>query len=269
MSGGIIQLLTTGIQDSALINNPEITFFKKVYKQYTQFSLCQNIRFLGNLDFNKEGVKIIEKNGDLLYNQYFKIEIPYFEINKINNIISNINYGYNLNILKIIYSNLDCIIIFYNDILHIIPINLFKSFNYNIINEPINDDEFFANFLPEYIQKTPNQIIYFTNIQYDNLNSMTTTLLLISNYWEQLFTNFIIDNNIFNQLLTLSTYYNNLYLSIKKYAFNYYQQIYFLKKNNKFLNYYGEINRYFEYINNTFNINQNDYDIDITYKYCL
>ena len=30
MTGGLIQLITTGIQDSPIIGNPEITFFKKV-----------------------------------------------------------------------------------------------------------------------------------------------------------------------------------------------------------------------------------------------
>ena len=29
MTGGLIQLIIKGVQDSPLINNPEITFFKK------------------------------------------------------------------------------------------------------------------------------------------------------------------------------------------------------------------------------------------------
>ena len=43
MGGGLIQLITTGIQDSPLIGNPEITFFKTVYKQHTLFSICDTI----------------------------------------------------------------------------------------------------------------------------------------------------------------------------------------------------------------------------------
>ena len=53
MPGGLIQLITTGIQDSPIIGNPEITFFKTVYRQHTMFSLCQNDRYVGNLNFGK------------------------------------------------------------------------------------------------------------------------------------------------------------------------------------------------------------------------
>jgi hypothetical protein len=48
MTGGLIQLITVGIQDSPLIMKPEITFFKTVYKRHTLFSICQNERFIGN-----------------------------------------------------------------------------------------------------------------------------------------------------------------------------------------------------------------------------
>ena len=82
MTGGLIQLVTTGIQDSPIIGNPEITFFKTIYRQHTNFSLCQHERNIGTIEFNKESSKIIERNGDLLYNQCFRIEIPYFDIIK-------------------------------------------------------------------------------------------------------------------------------------------------------------------------------------------
>ena len=72
MTGGLIQLITVGNQDSPLINNPEITFFKNVYKKYTNFTLCQNDRFLENKCFDSKGIKKLESNGDLLCNQYFK-----------------------------------------------------------------------------------------------------------------------------------------------------------------------------------------------------
>jgi hypothetical protein len=39
MAGGLIQLVTSGKQDTALTYNPEITFFKKVYRRHTNFSL--------------------------------------------------------------------------------------------------------------------------------------------------------------------------------------------------------------------------------------
>ena len=69
--GGLLQLIATGIQDTPIINNPEITFFKKVYKKTTNFAICGNERNLGLLKENRENSIIIENNGDLLYNLYF------------------------------------------------------------------------------------------------------------------------------------------------------------------------------------------------------
>ena len=39
MGGGLIQLITKGAQDIYLIGNPQITFFKVVYRRYTNFSM--------------------------------------------------------------------------------------------------------------------------------------------------------------------------------------------------------------------------------------
>jgi hypothetical protein len=60
MIGGLIQLITTGIQDAPLTNNPEITYFKLVYKQYTNFSILQNTKNLGNKNFNTSNSYKIE-----------------------------------------------------------------------------------------------------------------------------------------------------------------------------------------------------------------
>ena len=111
MPGGLIQLITHGIQDAPIISNPEITFFKIVYKKYTPFVLTQYKNYLGSLEFGKEYTKIIEKNGDLLYNLYFKIKIPVFTINKtITNTI--ITKKYNINYLDIYCNNIYCLVLF-------------------------------------------------------------------------------------------------------------------------------------------------------------
>ena len=39
MTGGLLQIVTSGKQDIYLTINPEITFFKKVYRRYTNFAL--------------------------------------------------------------------------------------------------------------------------------------------------------------------------------------------------------------------------------------
>ena len=39
MGGGLLELVAKGGQDIYLICNPQISFFKKVYKRHTNFSL--------------------------------------------------------------------------------------------------------------------------------------------------------------------------------------------------------------------------------------
>ena len=39
MGGGLIELVAHGVQDIYLIGNPQISFFKVVYKRHTNFSM--------------------------------------------------------------------------------------------------------------------------------------------------------------------------------------------------------------------------------------
>ena len=39
MPGGLLQIASSGIQDIYLTKNPEITFFKKIYRRHTNFSI--------------------------------------------------------------------------------------------------------------------------------------------------------------------------------------------------------------------------------------
>ena len=39
MSGGLLQIVSSGKQDVYLTFKPEITFFKRVYKRHTNFSM--------------------------------------------------------------------------------------------------------------------------------------------------------------------------------------------------------------------------------------
>jgi hypothetical protein len=55
MGGGLLQLITRGVQDAILTQNPQVTFFKLVYKQHTNFAIQQNIKNLGLKNFNTNG----------------------------------------------------------------------------------------------------------------------------------------------------------------------------------------------------------------------
>jgi hypothetical protein len=66
MGGGLIQLLAVGIQDIYLIGNPQITFFKTVFKKHTNFSLEQIIKNIGTKKFDCFHQFKIDKVTDLL-----------------------------------------------------------------------------------------------------------------------------------------------------------------------------------------------------------
>ena len=52
MGGGLLQLVIKGSQDEFLTGNPTMTFFKKVYKRHTNFSI-ESVEQVstGNLNF--------------------------------------------------------------------------------------------------------------------------------------------------------------------------------------------------------------------------
>ncbi len=77
MTGSILQLVAYGIEDIFLTNDPQITYFKIVYKRHTNFSreeIRQN--FLQRPDFNTQVSATIGKNGDLMEKSYLVINLP-------------------------------------------------------------------------------------------------------------------------------------------------------------------------------------------------
>ena len=77
MTGGIFQLVVYGIEDLILTHKPDITFFKCIYKRYTNFSIesiKQNFNELP--DFGKRVSCIISKSGDLMYKVYVELTLP-------------------------------------------------------------------------------------------------------------------------------------------------------------------------------------------------
>lgn len=96
MTGGLVQLITYGTQDIFLIGNPEITFFKIVYRRYTFFSMeSKNEQFNGVIDFNEEITTRLSTSADLAHKMYLNIELP--KINIKNPKPSNANENVNIN----------------------------------------------------------------------------------------------------------------------------------------------------------------------------
>ena len=77
MGGGLMQLVAYGAQDVYLSGNPQITFFKVVYRRHTNFSV-EPIQqtWNGAADFNRTVTCNINRNGDLITNMYVVVKIP-------------------------------------------------------------------------------------------------------------------------------------------------------------------------------------------------
>jgi hypothetical protein len=82
MGGGILQLVAYGAQDIYLTGNPQITFFKIVYRRHTNFSL-ESIEqtFNGTADFGKKVTCTVSRNGDLIHRSYLCVTLPNVTVN--------------------------------------------------------------------------------------------------------------------------------------------------------------------------------------------
>jgi hypothetical protein len=77
MSGGLMQLVAYGAQDVYLTGNPQITFFKVVYRRHTNFA-CEAIEqtFTGTADFGRKVTALISRSGDLINKCYLQVTLP-------------------------------------------------------------------------------------------------------------------------------------------------------------------------------------------------
>jgi len=74
MGGGLMQLVAYGAQDIYLTGNPQITFFKVVYRRHTNFSM-EAIRqtFKGTVAAGARVVATISRNGDLVHDCFIRV----------------------------------------------------------------------------------------------------------------------------------------------------------------------------------------------------
>jgi hypothetical protein len=77
MGGGLIQLLAYGMEDMFLTKDPQITFFKMVYRRHTQFTKEQiPQKFTHKPNFGKNLNCTIQKNGDLIGEIFIVVTLP-------------------------------------------------------------------------------------------------------------------------------------------------------------------------------------------------
>ena len=78
MGGGLMQLVAYGAQDIYLTGNPQITFFKVVYRRHTNFSM-ESIAQTGNGTISSSASTVtytISRNGDLVSNMVLDLSFP-------------------------------------------------------------------------------------------------------------------------------------------------------------------------------------------------
>tara|TARA_B110000208_G_scaffold135662_1_gene164070 strand:- start:169 stop:1350 length:1182 start_codon:yes stop_codon:yes gene_type:complete len=73
MGGGLMQLVAYGAQDIYLTGNPQITFFKVVYRRHTNFSMeAIEQTFSGTVADNGRATATVSRNGDLVHKMYLQ-----------------------------------------------------------------------------------------------------------------------------------------------------------------------------------------------------
>jgi hypothetical protein len=94
MGGGLMQLVAYGAQDIYLTGNPQITFFKVVYRRHTNFSMeAIQQTFSGTADFGNDVTATISRNGDLVYRMYLEHDAAFVAIQADDTLAISCDYG--------------------------------------------------------------------------------------------------------------------------------------------------------------------------------
>lgn len=82
MGGGLLQLVACGAQDAYLSGNPQITFWKGLFKRHTNFAMEPfRINFSGQATWGTKQSAIVGRHADLLYSTYLEVVLPYWDKN--------------------------------------------------------------------------------------------------------------------------------------------------------------------------------------------
>jgi hypothetical protein len=77
MGGGLLQLVAYGAQDAYISGNPQITFWKGLFKRHTNFAMEPfRINFSGQIQWGTKQTALIGRHADLLYSTYVEVVLP-------------------------------------------------------------------------------------------------------------------------------------------------------------------------------------------------
>ena len=102
MGGAILQLVANnGAHQNIWIDgDPQITFFKKIYRRHTPFSIEHIALPITDIDFGKSGSVVIRPKGDLVHRMFFSFDIPYMAAAFLNLKTEDITNAVNESILS-------------------------------------------------------------------------------------------------------------------------------------------------------------------------
>jgi hypothetical protein len=175
MTGGLIQIVAYGTADIFLTGMPQITFFKLVYRRYTNFAI-ENIEqpFSGISNFGETISCTLDKVGDLVNTIYLKVVLP--SVNLIDpNFVTQYNQQDEYEIINLQNQYTD-----FKAIINYIYAYYRELSNYiSTINQNIN-----LKNLYNYIIKITN--VYYTSSEYFALKSQYNTTynknLILNNF---------------------------------------------------------------------------------------
>tara|TARA_B100001057_G_scaffold501225_1_gene622187 strand:- start:1535 stop:3025 length:1491 start_codon:yes stop_codon:yes gene_type:complete len=76
-NAGLLELVAHGVQDIYLIGNPQITFFKVVYKRHTNFSMeSVQVTFEGSPEFGNKATVKVPRKADLMHTIMLEVDLP-------------------------------------------------------------------------------------------------------------------------------------------------------------------------------------------------
>ena len=275
MTGGLIQLLTIGLQDAPLIINPEITFFKTTYRRHTNFSLEQILKNFGPKNFNTFFQYKITNVTDLLGGLHFIIDIPFFNIVKTIVTKTSITTPFDINELSVLYNNIKTYLLFEekSSIYYLVPetfLHLSKNDEYyNQVNGFDLEKNLLANLNLLSGQNYGNSI-NILQLKNSELNQILPALRLKFNQWDEFWlrifneeTNFLYFTNIVNQ----SNYVTDLQTKLQSILYNGYINFNVFNTFRNDLDFHDEIINY--YIIDTNLITNPIYDSDFAENYAI
>ena len=146
---GFVQLLASGVDKLIFNDEPDIDFFKIVYRRHTNFYMMPFLLYSNDIIYNTNTIVdyIIPKNGDLVSDMFIVLESYENYIDLLNtndkliqtqyiNILNFYDNYYIKNYSKKFINNIDIIKINYENLIF-----MNNSFNNIFINEILNNDE--------------------------------------------------------------------------------------------------------------------------------